>query len=137
MTARIGKPTKRGRRNRGFDQVPFLSKDVRGCKSACPLGPAHSTSSRSIKFDKLKSAIKSEKSILVFPPFQTGDSVKLKTHSGAKKRFRAKPSGKIKHKQPNLRHILTKKSSKRKRHLGQMAYVCSSNEYQLQRQLVL
>lgn len=63
--------------------------------------------------------------------------MKQKTHSGAKKRFRPKASGKIKFKKPNLRHILEKKSSKRKRHLGQKTYVNPSNEYQVKRQLVL
>ena len=42
---------------------------------------------------------------------------KLKTKSGAAKRFRVQGSGGIKRTQANLRHILTKKSTKRKRHL--------------------
>jgi large subunit ribosomal protein L35 len=64
--------------------------------------------------------------------------MKLKTHSGAKKRFRPKKSGKIKRKQQGLRHILSNKSSKRKRHLGVMNdYVNSANEYQIKRQLAL
>ena len=42
---------------------------------------------------------------------------KLKTKSGAAKRFRAQRSGGIKRARANLRHILTKKSTKRKRHL--------------------
>ena len=61
--------------------------------------------------------------------------MKLKTHSGAKKRFRPKPSGKIKRKKQGLRHILSNKSSKRKRHLGKMDYVDSANMYQVTRQL--
>ena len=63
--------------------------------------------------------------------------MKQRTHSGAKKRFRPKAGGKIKHKKPNLRHILEKKSSKRKRQLGKKSYVNPSNEYQIKRQLVL
>ncbi|MCC7403725.1 MAG: 50S ribosomal protein L35 [Bdellovibrionales bacterium] len=63
--------------------------------------------------------------------------MKQKTHSGAKKRFRVKASGKIKYKKPNLRHILEKKNAKRKRHLAKKAYVNPSNEYQVKRQLVL
>ena len=63
--------------------------------------------------------------------------MKQKTHSGAKKRFRAKPSGKIKRKKAGLRHLLSPHSSKVKRHLGQMTYVDSANEYQVKRQLVL
>ncbi|MBU2918625.1 50S ribosomal protein L35 [Psychrosphaera sp. F3M07] len=42
---------------------------------------------------------------------------KMKTHSGAAKRFKKTASGGYKRKQSHLRHILTKKSSKRKRHL--------------------
>ena len=42
---------------------------------------------------------------------------KLKTHSGAKKRFNLTKSGKIKRKKAFARHILTKKSSKRMRKL--------------------
>ena len=42
---------------------------------------------------------------------------KLKSHSGAAKRFKKTASGGFKRKQSHLRHILTKKSSKRKSHL--------------------
>ena len=42
---------------------------------------------------------------------------KVKTKSGAAKRFRVLGSGGIKRSRANLRHILTKKSTKRKRHL--------------------
>ena len=42
---------------------------------------------------------------------------KLKTNRGAAKRFKATASGKFKCKRSHLRHILTKKSTKRKRHL--------------------
>lgn len=63
--------------------------------------------------------------------------MRQKTHSGAKKRFRPKASGKVKYKKPNLRHILEKKSSKRKRQLGKKSYVNPSNEYQVKRQLAL
>ncbi len=42
---------------------------------------------------------------------------KMKSHSGAAKRFKKIGSGGFKRKQSHLRHILTKKSSKRKRHL--------------------
>ena len=42
---------------------------------------------------------------------------KMKTKSGAAKRFRALGGGRIKRSQAFLRHILTKKSTKRKRHL--------------------
>jgi large subunit ribosomal protein L35 len=42
---------------------------------------------------------------------------KLKTNRGAAKRFRCTGSGKYKRAQSHLNHILTKKSTKRKRHL--------------------
>lgn len=42
---------------------------------------------------------------------------KVKTHSGAKKRFKKLKSGLIKGSRPYRRHLLTKKSSKRKRAL--------------------
>jgi len=43
---------------------------------------------------------------------------KMKTNSGAKKRFSLTGSGKIKRKHAFKSHILTKKSKKRKRNLG-------------------
>ena len=42
---------------------------------------------------------------------------KLKTHKGAAKRFRVTANGKIKRGHSHARHILTKKSTKRKRNL--------------------
>lgn len=42
---------------------------------------------------------------------------KMKTNRGAAKRFARTASGRFKHKQSHLRHILTKKSPKRKRNL--------------------
>ena len=42
---------------------------------------------------------------------------KMKTKSGAAKRFKALGGGGIKRSRAFLRHILTKKSTKRKRHL--------------------
>jgi len=44
---------------------------------------------------------------------------KLKTHKGAQKRFKVTAKKKFLHAQANKKHILTKKSSKRIRHLGQ------------------
>jgi large subunit ribosomal protein L35 len=43
---------------------------------------------------------------------------KLKTHKGAKKRFKVTAKKKIIHSKANKSHILTKKSAKRKRNLG-------------------
>ncbi len=62
--------------------------------------------------------------------------MKMKTHSGAKKRFRLKASGKIKRGQARLRHRLSNKTSKRKRLLGASTYVNAANEYQIVRCLV-
>lgn len=62
--------------------------------------------------------------------------MKQKTHSGAKKRFRVKGAGKIKRGQARMRHLLSNKSSGRKRHLGSPAYVHSANEYQVTRCLL-
>lgn len=62
--------------------------------------------------------------------------MKLKTHSGAKKRFRITGGGKFKRKQARLRHILSNKSSKRKRLLGRTLYVNPANEYQVTRQML-
>jgi large subunit ribosomal protein L35 len=53
--------------------------------------------------------------------------MKFKTHSGAKKRFRKLKSGKIKAAKPFRRHLLTKKSSKRKRNLRKHLYVSQSD----------
>jgi large subunit ribosomal protein L35 len=46
---------------------------------------------------------------------------KMKTKSGAAKRFKALGSGAVKRTHANLRHILTKKSTKRKRQLRGMS----------------
>lgn len=48
---------------------------------------------------------------------------KQKTHKGAQKRFKVTANKKVVHKKANKSHILTKKSSKRKRLLGQKAVV--------------
>jgi large subunit ribosomal protein L35 len=52
---------------------------------------------------------------------------KLKTLKSASKRFKKTASGKFKRKQANLRHILTKKSSTRKRNLRAKKIVSQSN----------
>lgn len=53
---------------------------------------------------------------------------KIKTHSGAKKRFKLTKSGKIKYQNANKNHILTKKNAKRKRNLRKIDYVNNSKE---------
>ncbi len=52
---------------------------------------------------------------------------KLKTNRGAAKRLKVKANGTVKFKHSHLRHILTKKSSKRKRHLGPTGILCPSD----------
>ena len=52
---------------------------------------------------------------------------KQKTHSGAKKRFKVTGTGKITHQKSFKRHILTKKSKKRKRALGKDGVVAKPN----------
>lgn len=48
---------------------------------------------------------------------------KVKTKSGAKKRFKITGTGKIKRKRAYKNHILTKKETKQKRRLGNKALV--------------
>jgi large subunit ribosomal protein L35 len=60
---------------------------------------------------------------------------KMKTKSGAKKRFQITGSGKIKRKHAYKSHILTKKSKKRKRRLGHFTTVDKTLEDNVKRQL--
>jgi len=53
---------------------------------------------------------------------------KIKTHSASKKRFRLTATGKVKRAKAFKSHILTKKSSKRKRGLRKSTLASSSNE---------
>jgi large subunit ribosomal protein L35 len=53
---------------------------------------------------------------------------KMKTHSGASKRFSLTKSGKVKIHHANKSHILTKKSTKRKRSLRKAAFASTANE---------
>lgn len=52
---------------------------------------------------------------------------KMKTHRGAAKRFRKTGTGKLKRAKAFKSHILTKKSSKRKRNLRKSALVDETN----------
>ena len=52
---------------------------------------------------------------------------KMKTKSSAKKRFRVRPGGTVKRGQAFKRHILTKKTTKNKRHLRGTAEIHSTN----------
>ncbi len=60
---------------------------------------------------------------------------KMKTNSGAAKRFKPNSSGGFKRGQSHLRHILTKKSSKRKRQLGEILEV-HPNDVRMVRRLL-
>jgi large subunit ribosomal protein L35 len=60
---------------------------------------------------------------------------KLKTKRGAAKRFRAKGNGGFKAGHAHKRHILTKKSPKRKRQLGRPMQVHESDVDSLRQQL--
>lgn len=58
---------------------------------------------------------------------------KIKTHSGAKKRFRTTKTGKVKRAHAYTSHILTKKSTKRKRNLRKSTIVDDTNMKQCKR----
>ena len=53
---------------------------------------------------------------------------KMKTHSGSKKRFKVTGTGKVKRPQAFKKHILTKKSAKRKRNLRKSVIASPANE---------
>ena len=61
---------------------------------------------------------------------------KMKTNSGAKKRFDVTGTGKIKRKHAYKSHILTKKTNKRKRNLTYSATVNSTDEKRMKLLLV-
>ncbi|HEY6828200.1 MAG TPA: 50S ribosomal protein L35 [Gemmatimonadaceae bacterium] len=54
--------------------------------------------------------------------------MKMKTHKGAKKRFKVTGSGKVRRYKAFKSHILTKKTSKRKRRLRQAGLVATNGE---------
>lgn len=62
---------------------------------------------------------------------------KMKTHSGAKKRFSLTGTGKIKRKHAFKSHILTKKTIKQKRNLTHSAIVDKSDEGRVKRMLTI
>jgi large subunit ribosomal protein L35 len=53
---------------------------------------------------------------------------KMKTHKGAKKRFKLTASGKVRRLRAFKSHILTKKSAKRKRRLRRPTFVRTPGE---------
>lgn len=60
---------------------------------------------------------------------------KMKSKSGAKKRFSATGSGKFKRGAKGRRHLLTRKSQKRKRQARQQSYVSKADEKAVARML--
>jgi len=60
---------------------------------------------------------------------------KIKTLRAAAKRFKKTASGKFKRNQAFHRHILTKKSAKRKRHLSEESTVSSADARNVERML--
>jgi large subunit ribosomal protein L35 len=60
---------------------------------------------------------------------------KLKTHKGAQKRFRLTATGKVKRGHSHARHILTKKTAKRKRSLDIDVMVAEADEKGTKRML--
>jgi large subunit ribosomal protein L35 len=62
---------------------------------------------------------------------------KMKTNSGAKKRFKLTGTGKIKRKHAFKSHILTKKSTKRKRNLTKFSIIAKTDEKSVKQMLVI
>jgi large subunit ribosomal protein L35 len=60
---------------------------------------------------------------------------KLKTHKGAAKRFRLTATGKIKRGHSHARHILTKKTNKRKRLLDIDGLISKSDQKRVEAML--
>jgi len=60
---------------------------------------------------------------------------KMKTNSGAGKRFTRTGSGQFKRRKSHRSHILTKKDTKRKRHLREPAMVHANDQPLLKRML--
>jgi large subunit ribosomal protein L35 len=60
---------------------------------------------------------------------------KVKTHSGAKKRFKRSASGKFKFQHTFKRHLLTGRSKKRKRQARNSAYVPPAHHHQIEKLL--
>ncbi len=60
---------------------------------------------------------------------------KMKSNSGAKKRFKLTATGRVKRKKAFHSHILTKKSQKRKRNLRETTLVSSVDEARAKRMI--
>lgn len=62
---------------------------------------------------------------------------KMKTHSGAKKRFSVTGSGKVKRNRSRMRHLMRKKTTKAKRHLRNGVIVHKSEHARIERLLAI
>ncbi len=62
---------------------------------------------------------------------------KMKSSGSAKKRFKISSSGTIKRKKAYHSHILTKKSAKRKRNLGQSSVIADADIKRVKKMLAL
>ena len=62
---------------------------------------------------------------------------KMKTHAGASKRFKVSGTGKVKRKRAYKSHILTKKTSKRKRRLRQPDLIKTTGDTKRMKRLIL
>ena len=62
--------------------------------------------------------------------------MKMKTHKGAAKRFKLTASGKVKRFKANKSHILTKKSSKRKRNLRKSSLIKTTGDIKRMKRLI-
>jgi len=60
---------------------------------------------------------------------------KLKTHRGAAKRFKKTGTGKFKRGQSKMRHILTSKATKTKRHLAKSVLVSDADHKKVARMI--
>jgi large subunit ribosomal protein L35 len=60
---------------------------------------------------------------------------KMKSHSGAKKRFKVTGSGKIVRRSKNLNHFLEKKTSRRKRRLSGESEVSAADRPRIEKLL--
>lgn len=61
---------------------------------------------------------------------------KQKTKKSVAKRFVLTGSGKVKHKKQNLRHILTKRSPKRKRQLRAAGIIAEADARKIRKQML-
>ena len=60
---------------------------------------------------------------------------KMKSHSGAKKRFRKTAKGKLRARHAMTSHILEKKNAKRKRRLGRPVEIAKADENRVRKLL--